>query len=235
VPISIEKQFAGGVGVVRCAGRMVEGVESAALEREVESVLDESSFVVLDLAAIDFIDSSGLGLLVRLRNRARLAGGDLRICAPSARLKEILRVTRLEKVLAPYDSASSAIAATYDHARSTRASNRLLTDVLCVVESRDVLVYVTEIVRQAGFGVMSSDNLPDALMLLRAVRPHVVVVSAEFRAVRGTSAGEAFNALADTHAVVELPADFSHDDAGDAGIHLIDRVRSRMESRHANG
>jgi anti-sigma B factor antagonist len=226
VSLSTEQQQTGAIVVVKCAGRIVEGGESSALQHEIDRLLDEAPFVVLDLAAIDFIDSSGLGLLVRLLNRARLAGGDLRICAPSRRLAEILRVTRLEKILPPYESAASAIAATYDHARSTRTYDRLSADVLCVATSRDALVYVCEILRQAGFGVLSSDNLPDALMLLRAVRPKAVVIDAELRAARGTSTAEAFNTLADTHTVIELPADFSHRDAGEAAARLLDRVRS---------
>ena len=228
MPIALEIQHAGAIALVTCSGRIVEGSESIALQREVEAQLDETPHVVLDLSGIEFIDSSGLGLLVRLMNRARLTGGDLRICAVTPRLKEILRVTRLDKVLPPYTSSGEAIAATYDHARVTQKLDRLAADVLCVAESRDMLVYVCELLRQAGFAVMSSDNLPDGLMLLRAARPRIVVMSAGLRAGRGTGAANAFNTLADTHAVVELPADFSHDDAGDAGVRLLERVRSAI-------
>ncbi len=227
VPLSIEIRDAGGVSVVTCAGRIVEGTESASLQQAIDGVLDETRYVVLDLAGIEFLDSSGLGLLVRLLNRARLAGGDLRISSVPPRLKEILRVTRVEKILPPYDTTGAAIAAAYDHARSTETLNRLATDVLCVTESRDVLVYVSEILRQAGFGVMSADNLPDALMLLRAVRPRAVVIDAQLRAAR-THAAASFNALADAHDVFELPEDFSHRDAGDAASRLLDRVRTAV-------
>jgi anti-sigma B factor antagonist len=229
MPLALEIQHAGAIALVTCSGRIVEGSESNELQREVEAQLDETPHVVIHLSGIEFIDSSGLGLLVRLLNRARLAGGDLRICAATPRLKEILRVTRLEKVLLPYATSGEAIAATYEHARTTQSADRLATDVLCVAESRDVLVYVCEILRQAGFGVMSSDNLPDALMLLRAVRPKIVIMSADLRRARGTTAADAFNTLADTHAVIELPADFSHDEAGSAGVLLLDRVRSSVK------
>ena len=226
--LALEIQHAGAIALVTCSGRIVEGSESTELQREVEAQFEETPHVVLDLAGIEFIDSSGLGLLVRLMNRARLAGGDLRICAASPRLKEILRVTRLDKVLPPHASSGEAIAAAYDHARVAQKLDRLAADVLCVAESRDMLVYVCELLRQAGFAVMSSDNLPDGLMLLRAARPRIVVMSAGFRAARETGAANAFNTLADTHAVVELPADFSHEDAGDAGVRLLERVRSAM-------
>ena len=231
MPLSLATQHAGGVSVVTCAGRLVEGSESASLEQEVERLLDQTPFVVLNLAGIEFIDSSGLGLLVRLHNRSRRAGGDLRVSAVPPRVTEILRVTRVEQILPPYDSAAAAIAAAYDHARSAQTLDRLAPDVLCVAESRDVLVYVSEVLRQAGFGVMSADNVPDALMLLRAARPKTVVVDAKLRATRATSAAESFNSLADTHAVVELPSDFSHRDAGEAATRLLERVRAAVGGR----
>jgi anti-sigma B factor antagonist len=224
--LSLEIQPAGAVFLVTCTGRIVEGTEASELQSQVDALFDEARYVVLDLAGIDFIDSSGLGLLVRLLNRARFAGGDLRICSVTPRLKEILRVTRLEKILPPYESSGHAIAATYDHARSIHTHDGLAADVLCVASSRDALVYVSEVLRQAGFGVLSSDNLPDALMLLRAARPKVVVIDADLRAAHATGTAEAFNTLADTRTVVELPADFSHRDAGEAAARLLDRIRS---------
>ena len=79
--LSLQSQRFGGIVLTTCAGRIVEGSEVSLLQREVDSLLDESPYVVLDLRDIDFIDSSGLGLLVRSLNRGRLAGGNLRICA----------------------------------------------------------------------------------------------------------------------------------------------------------
>jgi hypothetical protein len=50
-----------------------------------------------------------------------------------------------------------------------------------VAPSLDVIAYLREVLRQAGHGVMTSDNLPDALMLVRATRPKLIVMSADFR------------------------------------------------------
>ena len=223
--LSLKTQRSGGIVIITCNGRLVEGGESSELQQKIDALLDECPYVILDLTGIDFIDSSGLGLLVRLLNRATLAGGDLKIGGASPRLREILRVTRLEKILKAYATAGEAIAAIYDHARSTRMSERLAADVLCIAESRDVLAYVTEILRQAGFGVLSADNLPDAVMLLRAARPRAVVITPELRAARATAA-ETLNALAAPDTVVELPARFSHEDAGEAAEKLLERVRA---------
>jgi anti-anti-sigma factor len=223
--LSLHTQRSGGIVVITCRGRLVEGEESSALQHEIDHLLDDVPYVVLDVAEMEFIDSSGLGLLVRLLNRATFAGGDLKLGGASPRLREILRVTKLEKILKPHATVGEAIAATYDHARGTRKSERLVADILCVAESRDVLAYVSEMLRQAGFGVLSADNLPDAAVLLRAARPRVVVMTAALRAVRDTGAADAFSTLA-AETVIEIPPGFSHEDAGAAGEQLLQRVRA---------
>jgi anti-sigma B factor antagonist len=229
--LSLKTHRSGGIFIIACTGRLIEGGESSALQREIDGLLDESPYTILDVAGIEFIDSSGLGLLVRLLNRATHAGGDLKIAGASPHLREILRVTKLEKILKPYASVGEATAAIYDHARSTRRSESLAADILCVAASRDVLAYVSEILRQAGFGVLSADNLPDAVMLLRAARPRAIVITPELRSARAAAA-DTFNALAAPDAVVELPSQFSHEDAGQAGETLLERVRAVMGTPH---
>jgi anti-sigma B factor antagonist len=49
----------------------------------------------LDLAGVTFMDSSGLGAMVAIRNAALAAGGELRIVACSSRVLELLTLTDL--------------------------------------------------------------------------------------------------------------------------------------------
>ena len=224
--LSLQSQRFGGIVLAKCGGRIVEGSESSLLQQEVDGLLDESPYVVLDLSDIDFIDSSGLGLLVRLLNRARPArrgSQNLRSassCQGDPQGNQTRNDSPAVRIRGNSDCGDVQPCEIDPHAGSTA------TDNLCVAESRDVLAYVCEILRQAGFGVLSSDNLPDALMLLRAVRPKAVVIDSDLRAARATSTAESFNTLADAHCVIELSADFSHRDAGEAGERLLDRVRS---------
>ena len=231
MPLSLQSRRVGDIIVVTCSGRIVEGAESAALQRHVYDLLPDDPFITLDLSQVDFIDSAGLGLLVRLLSRARTARGDLKPCAVPARISEVLRITRLGSVFDVHESEADAIAAFYQRATSADAPDRLDTEILCVEKSADVLAYVCGVLRQAGYGVMPSGNLPDALVLLTASRPKVVVVGADLRAARGTRAADHFNELADALPVVELPADFSCSDPGDAGHRLLDRVRAVIGTR----
>jgi CheY-like chemotaxis protein len=100
-----------------------------------------------------------------------------------------------------------------------------------VEQSADVLAYVGQVLRQAGFVVITTTNLPDALTLLTATRPKVVVISAKLRAQRETAAGASFNEQAGALRLVELPAGFGGQDAAAAGSELLDRVRTSLEAQ----
>ena len=227
--LSIDSHRAGEITVLTCKGRIVEGGESAALQERLHELIAEGPYVILHMGGVDFIDSSGLGLLVRCLIRMESMHGLIRVCAASARIREAFRLTGLNTLFKEFDSEADAIAGFYDLPSGTRAA---IADanILCVEPSSDVLAYIGQVLRQAGYVVVSTTNLPDALTLLTATRPKVVVVGAALRALRDTQAAERFNTLADSLNVIELPAGFSGRDAGDAGHDLLGQVRAVLGS-----
>ena len=229
--LSLQSRRVGDITVVKCVGRIVEGIQSAQLQQHLTDLLPDHPYIILDLDQVDFIDSRGLGLLVRFLSRARTAHGGLKLCRVPARINEVLRITRLHAIFDAHESEADAIAAFYERTKSADGQGRLDADILCVEKSADVLAYVSGVLRQAGYGVLSSGNLQDALTLLRASRPKVVVIGAALREARDTRAADAFNDFADKLTVVELPANFSSRDAGEAGQRLLDRVRDVIGHR----
>jgi anti-sigma B factor antagonist len=225
VPLSFQSRRVGDITVVKCSGRIVEGAESAGLQQHLNDLIAEHPYIIVNLGEVDFIDSSGIGLLLRFLTRAQNALGNLKLCAVSSKIADVLRVTNLKSVLEAYESEADAIADFYHRANSAGGPS-LRANIVCVEKSADVLAYVRELLRQAGYDVVTTGNLPDALALLTATRPKLVVIGAELRSLRDTRAAETFNRLADALAVVELPADFSRHDAGDAGRRLLDHVRA---------
>lgn len=224
--ISLENRRVGDIAVVTCRGRIVEGAESTALQQLLDELLPDGPYVILHLGGVDFIDSSGLGLLVRCTTRTRNAHGSLKLCALSPKIAEVLKVTHLERVFEAYESEADAITAFYQRASSGAGASRLKADILCVDPSVDVQAYLRELLGQGGYGVLTAGNLPDALILLQATQPKLVIIGAELRSARGTQAAEKLNTLADALAVIELPADFSRREAGEAGQRLLDQVRA---------
>ena len=130
--LSLQTRRIGDITVVTCSGRIVAGEESESLQQHVGRVLPDEPFVILNVREVNYVDSGGAGMLVRLLNRTRTAGGDLKLCQISERVAEILRITRLDKVFDSHASESDAIAAFLRHAASSGKSTSLEADILCV-------------------------------------------------------------------------------------------------------
>jgi anti-anti-sigma factor len=67
--------------------------------------------IIVDLAALVFVDSSGVAALVRGRNLARRAGGDLLLAAPRGPVRRILALTGLIGVFSVRASVEQAVQA----------------------------------------------------------------------------------------------------------------------------
>lgn len=88
-----------GIVLLRLAGRL-DAANAPALERTLTAARGEAPRLLLELSAVDFLDSSGLGALVGALKSCRRAGGDLRLAAPSAPVARLLRLTALDRVFA---------------------------------------------------------------------------------------------------------------------------------------
>jgi anti-anti-sigma factor len=64
--------------------------------------------IIVDLAALEFIDCSGVAALARGRRQARQAGGDLLLAAPQRRVLRVLAITRLAGEFPVYASVEEA-------------------------------------------------------------------------------------------------------------------------------
>jgi CheY-like chemotaxis protein len=92
-----------------------------------------------------------------------------------------------------------------------------------------VLSYLRELLKEAGYRTLTAANLPDALILLKATRPKIVVIGTELRTA-GTQAATEFNTIASAGKVVELPAGFSEQDAGEAAQQVLQALRDEGRS-----
>jgi anti-sigma B factor antagonist len=69
--------------------------DAASVATALAEVVARDRELIIDLAGLDFIDSSGLAALARARKHARQAGGDLLLAAPQRQVLRILALTRL--------------------------------------------------------------------------------------------------------------------------------------------
>ncbi|MCL2849554.1 MAG: STAS domain-containing protein [Micrococcales bacterium] len=71
-------------------------------------VAADKARLVVDLHAVDFIDSSGLGALIGGLKKARGNDGDLRVAAAGSQVLAVLKLTNLDRILSPYPTVEEA-------------------------------------------------------------------------------------------------------------------------------
>ena len=81
-------------------------------EQLVDLVNSGQYHLVVDMEGVEFLDSTGLGVLVGGLKRVRAHDGSLRLVCTQERILKIFRITGLTKVFPIYDSIADAVAAT---------------------------------------------------------------------------------------------------------------------------
>jgi len=84
--------------VAHCRGQLVAGVTDI-LYREVHPLFPDTKRIVLDLKDLTYIDSSGIGAIVRLYASARSAKCDFALANISGRVRQLLGITDLLSIL----------------------------------------------------------------------------------------------------------------------------------------
>jgi len=99
----------------QCLGRVVVALrgeldvaDAANVVAALAAVVAREREIIVDLAGLEFIDSSGVAALVRVRKQARRAGGDLLLAAPSLQVLRLLALTRLMDVFSVHASVEQA-------------------------------------------------------------------------------------------------------------------------------
>ena len=88
-----------GWAVARASGDLDLTTAPRLREQVVQVVTGGQPRVVLDLDGVDFVDSTGLGVVVGLLKRTRSQGGDLRLVSTRSALRKVLELTALEHAL----------------------------------------------------------------------------------------------------------------------------------------
>lgn len=225
--LSLETRDVGRVTIVRCKGRLVAGTEVEALRTHITWLLRDRRAIVLHLGEIAFIDSSGLGTMVRTLTSTRQARGDLKLCDVPEHVQKVLQLSHLTKLFDSHASEDNAVAAFY---RSPAQADQIVSkgkSVLCLDRNADVVTYVRETLRRAGYDVHTSNNLRDGLILMRVSRFDLLVVGTDLTASPATD--KSFRDACAKVPVIDLGPDFSTLEAGQAALELLAKISARLE------
>ena len=225
--LSLETREVGRVTIVRCKGRIVAGGETEALRAHVDHLLRDRRAIVLHLGEVVFIDSSGLGTMVRTLTSTRQARGDLKLCDVPEHVRKVLQLSHLTKLFDSHESEDNAIAAFYRTPQQSEKPVSTGKTVLCIDGNADVLTYVRELLRRAGYDVHSTSNLRDGLTLMRVTRFDLLLVGAEMTASPATEKN--FRDTSAKMPVIELEGNFSTLEAGEAAASLLGKITARLQ------
>jgi anti-sigma B factor antagonist len=112
VDLTLSTETVGDRTVVRVGGEIDVYTAPKLREQLVELVNDGSYHLVVDMEGVDFLDSTGLGVLVGGLKRVRAHEGSLRLVCTQERILKIFRLTGLTKVFPIHNSVQDAVSAT---------------------------------------------------------------------------------------------------------------------------
>jgi anti-sigma B factor antagonist len=227
MPLKIAFDSAGDVLIVRCSGRIVAGVEVDNLQAELAERTKLSKRVVINMGEVNFLDSSGIGTLVRFAGSTKSAHGGMKLCKLSEMTARVLKLTKLDKVLEIYDGEEAALTA-FAHKAKSDVGNRDGVKVLCVDSSLNVLAYLRELLGQHGFSAMTTSSAYDARNMLKAVRPSLIILGPN---VPGANQ-DGFQAALKGTPVLNLGAEFHAGEAAAEAETLMNRIKEAMSPNY---
>jgi len=108
--MQIEERPFGDVVVLDLKGRVMLGEGDEILKDKVNSLLNQGKKkIVLNLAEVPYIDSAGLGEVVRTFTTVSRQGGQLKLLNLTKRITDLLAITKLLTVFDTYDSEDEAV------------------------------------------------------------------------------------------------------------------------------
>ncbi len=100
-----------GIRVVDVAGNIVMGNTSKALRDAVADLLkDDARKIILNLGNVRYIDSSGIGELVRVSTLSRDQGISLKLSAVPKRIKDLMRLSGIAAMFESFEDEAAAVA-----------------------------------------------------------------------------------------------------------------------------
>lgn len=108
--MKIEERTVGEVTVLDLKGKMLIGEGDEQLREKISQLVEGGkSKILLNLAEVPYVDSAGLGEIVRCYTTVSRKNGQLKLVNLTKRLEDLLSITKLLTVFETYDSEADAV------------------------------------------------------------------------------------------------------------------------------
>lgn len=96
--------------VIALNGKVMGGPDAKTFRSDLHELIEEDKKnVIVDLSNVKFMNSSGLGILIGGLTTMKNAGGDMKICGATDKIKSLLMVSQLIKIFDHYDTLDEAL------------------------------------------------------------------------------------------------------------------------------
>ena len=107
--LSVKVGETAGAAILQLRGRICFREEAALFSRIAWRCLNSRQHLILEMSAVEGLDSAGIGELVLLHMQARASGCEVRLVAPSKRVQELLELTNVASLFVVCPSLDAAL------------------------------------------------------------------------------------------------------------------------------
>ncbi len=108
--MKIEERAVEGVTILDLQGKMLIGEGDELLREKINSLVENGTEkIVLNLAEVPYVDSAGLGEIVRCYTTVSRKNGELKLLNLTKRIHDLLSITKLLTVFDTYEDEASAV------------------------------------------------------------------------------------------------------------------------------
>jgi anti-sigma B factor antagonist len=110
--MKLKSERHGSVLVMNMKGKIMGGPDANTFREELKGHIEDGvKKVVVDLGKVDWMNSSGLGILIGGLTTVKNAGGEMKLARVTDKIKSLLMITKLVQVFDSHETVESAIAA----------------------------------------------------------------------------------------------------------------------------
>jgi len=100
----------GDITILTVTGDLVIGEAETTFKKTITRLLEEGRVnLLVDLSAVGFLDSSGLGALVRALTNSQKEGGQTKLLNAGPQIRKLLQMTKLDSVFELHDDMEAAV------------------------------------------------------------------------------------------------------------------------------
>ena len=108
--MKVHREEKGDVLVLRLEGKLMGGPDAESIQGAIrEAAEGGKKNIIVDLAKVSWVNSTGLGILISSYHTLKRSGGTLRLLNVSSRIESILMVTKLNTIFESFGSEEEAL------------------------------------------------------------------------------------------------------------------------------